>query len=231
MSSKRISSNPDFMPVLAHRARRNLPLVASVAVLLFAAGTLAAAGPPNIPASATLRDGSGDKIVSDPLGAYDQNQDCVLSYVQRGTGMYFLRTVSAYCTTPSPRAITLDFSNAVTAPSSCSVFDPNSGKSLNACGSNLLPDVRIIANSLFSTSASSTTVLLPFSLKPDFSGTAFELDFELAVPFTGSGILRLLEGGPDAVAELYQFVKTGHTTTKVSIGRYKMPFQLTVVEH
>lgn len=44
MSSKRISSNPDFMSVLAHRARRNFPLAASVVVLALAAGTLAAAG-------------------------------------------------------------------------------------------------------------------------------------------------------------------------------------------
>jgi hypothetical protein len=225
MTSNRIPSSSGSTRAFARRARRHLPLAAIVAALLLAAGSVAA-GQTQIPASATLRDeSSGDEIVSDGA-AYDQSVDCVVSRVQNG--QYFLRTVSPSCTQSTPRTITLDFSNAVTAPSNCSVVDPNSGKILNACGSNPLPDVRIIAQALFKTSASSTTVLLPFSLKPDFSGTAFELDFEQAVPFTGSGILRVLTAGSDAVAELYQIGKHG---SKVSIGRYKMPFQLTVMEH
>src|SRR2546427_12749100 len=49
MRSKRISSNPDFSRVVAQRLRRNFPLVASVALLLFAAGTLGAAKPTPTP--------------------------------------------------------------------------------------------------------------------------------------------------------------------------------------
>jgi hypothetical protein len=72
-------------------------------------------------------------------------------------------------------------------------------------------------------------VSLPFSLKPDFTGSAaFELDFELAVPFTSSTNGRILTAGSNAVAQLYQIGAHGH---KISIGRYKMPFQLTVTEH
>ena len=228
MTSNRISSGSGFTRALAHRARRNFPLAAIVAVLLFAAGAVAAAGHPQIPASATLgAESSGDGIVSDGT-AYDQSVDCVVSLVQNG--QYFLRTVSPNCTTTPtpPRAITLDFSNPVTARTNCSVFDPNSNTSLNVCGSTSLPDVRIIAGSLFKTSASSTSVILPFSLFPDFSGTAFELDFELAVPFTApSSTERVLTPGPGAVAQLYQIGAHGH---KVSIGRYYMPFQLTVTE-
>lgn len=229
MTSKRISSGSGFTRTLAHRARRNFPLALSVAVLLFAAGILAAAGQTQIPASATLRDNTTDGIRSDTISpTYDQGQDCMLSFVENG--QYFLRTVSPFpCTPTSARALTLDFSNMVTIPNSCFILDPNSGLKLNVCGSNLLPDVRLIAQSLFKTPPGSTTVSLPFSLQPDFTGSAaFELDFELAVPFTGSGNQRTLTAGSNAVAQLYQIGAHGH---KISIGRYKMPFQLTVTEH
>jgi Tol biopolymer transport system component len=49
MTEKRILPNPDFSRALAHWARRNFPLVASVALLLFTAGTLAAAKPTPTP--------------------------------------------------------------------------------------------------------------------------------------------------------------------------------------
>jgi hypothetical protein len=230
MTSNRVSSSSGFTRVLAHRARRDFPLTAGVAVLLFVAGAVAAAGQTQIPASATLRDSTTDGIRSDnfsPSPTYDQGKDCVTSWVRNGE--YFLRTVGPLCTPQTPREIILDFSNIVTHPSNCDVVDLNSGMTLNACGSNLLPDVRIIAQSLFKASPGSTTVSLPFSLQPDFTGSSdFELDFELAVPFTGSGSQRILTAGSNAVAQLYQIGAHGH---KISIGRYKMPFQLTVTEH
>src|SRR6266508_6509157 len=49
MTSNRISFSAGYMSVLAHRARRNFPLVASVALLLLAAGTLVAARPTPTP--------------------------------------------------------------------------------------------------------------------------------------------------------------------------------------
>ena len=230
MTSNRISSSSGFTRTLAHRARRNFPLALSVAVLLFAAGMLAAAGQTEIPASATLRDNTTDAIRSDGFSptTYDQGLDCVLSFVQNG--QYFLRTVNPFCPLDlDVRALILDFSNPVTIPNNCFPLDPNSGLKLNACGSNILPDVRLIAQSLFKASPGSTTVSLPFSLYPDFTGSAaFELDFELAVPFTaGSGNQRILTAGSNAVAQLYQIGAHGH---KISIGRYYMPFQLTVTE-
>jgi hypothetical protein len=39
-----------------------------------------------------------------------------------------------------------------------------------------------------------------------------------------------MEAPATAVAELYQYVKQGRKTTKVSLGRFRMPFQLTVVK-
>lgn len=229
MTSNRISSSSGFTRTLTHRARRNFPLALSVAVLLFAAGMLAAAGQTQIPASATLQDNPiTDRIRSDAISpTYDQGVDCALSFVQNG--QYFLRTVNPLCT-PDVRALILGFSNPVTIPNNCFHLDPNSGLKLNACGSNILPDVRLIAQSLFKASPGSTTVSLPFSLYPDFTGSAaFELDFELAVPFTaGSGNQRILTAGSNAVAQLYQIGAHGH---KISIGRYYMPFQLTVTEY
>jgi hypothetical protein len=41
---------------------------------------------------------------------------------------------------------------------------------------------------------------------------------------------RVLTAGPDTVAELYQNVPQGKRTIEVSLGRYEMPFQLTVTK-
>lgn len=70
---------------------------------------------------------------------------------------------------------------------------------------------------------------LPFSLSPDFSNTAFSLEFEqnvqvFAVPTNRNA--REMEAPLNAVAELYKYgVGTG---AKVSLGRYHMPFRLRV---
>ena len=58
-----------------------------------------------------------------------------------------------------------------------------------------------------------------------------KLSFEEPVPITdGDSTFRVLEAGADAVAELYQNVQQGKRTIKVSLGRYEMPFQLTVTK-
>lgn len=69
---------------------------------------------------------------------------------------------------------------------------------------------------------------LPFSLQPDFQGTDFDLDFEQPLSVTGTSGLRTLEAGPTAIAELYKLLKSSQR--KVSLGRYYMPFQVTVGE-
>lgn len=187
-----------------------------------------------------------DKIRADASwnNYYPMNSlDCVTAWVDRG-GLFFLRTVTPYCTTTTPRSIVLDFSGYVSLPANCGVVGYDQyGKShtLDICGASgadgtgTVPDVRIIANSLFKgTVPGSTTITLPFLLYPSFSGgTVFELDFEQAVSFTGTTSVRVLTATgttdqPNAdVAELYQYVNGA----KSSLGRYHMPFQLTVTKH
>lgn len=206
--------------------------ILTIASVLIGTPALWAQGASNrIPARAQFGDSPADKLRSDGIEAYINGSDCVISWVDSKSGFYFLRTVKYGCTTTAPRAIVLDFSDAISRTCSCpcSVPDPNdnSGATLDLCGQNSLPDVRVIADTLFRNNALSlgTTVTLPFSLQPDFRGTDFGLDFEQAVPVTGGSTERVLQAGPDAIAELYQTTKTGQ---KISLGRFRMPFTLTV---
>jgi hypothetical protein len=175
-------------------------------------------GKSTIPASASFRDLSGDKIRSDGPGAYLNGNDCVISTVS-GNSSFFLRTVSPYCTTSIPRTIMLDFTGGTPGPGfTCNVTDTDdSGLILNACGSNTVADVRILAGSLFQ--SGSTSVILPFSLRAEFQETDFELDFLNPICDTGSGGTRVLEAGgsstcsanptANASAELYQIGEHG----------------------
>lgn len=193
------------------------------------------------PAEASFREDAftaapTDRIRGDELGSYrddgPSDPDCAIAWVDNG-GMFFLRTVKPNCTpTLTGRTIVLDFSDPVAPPASCDVRDKY-GNPLNMCSATAIADVRIIAHSLFKDSAltSGTTVTLPFSLQADFTSTAFELEFEQPVSVSALSVgLRILEAPATAVAELYQYVQQGRKTTKVSLGRFRMPFQLTVAK-
>jgi hypothetical protein len=200
-----------------------------------------------IPANATLRDKSGDGILSDG-GAYVNGSNCVVSWVDSRSGYFFLRTATYNCVTTNSRSMTFDFSNALSRTPDgsgsdiCHVNDAfGDNGELNICGPNygpntVVPDVRIIAGTMFSSTAvtQGTTVAIPFSLSPDFSGTDFELDYEQAVPVTVvSATSRSLTADATSpcsagmVADLYKYPKHG---SKISLGRYCMPFQVTVNE-
>jgi hypothetical protein len=173
-----------------------------------------------------FRDDLPDRIQSD--GAPYTDGTCTASWTEP-SGFYFLRTIKSGCL--NGRFIKLDFTQ--TSPGLCPVFDPEAGKNLNICGPNDVTDVRIIANTLFKDGVLTTTVSLHFSQKDggDFTGPApFELSFEEPVPVDGDSTFRVLEAGANAVAELYQNVQQGKRTIKVSLGRYNMPFQLTVTK-
>ena len=98
---------------------------------------------------------------------------------------------------------------------------------LDICGPNLVTDVRIIADKLFQNMSPTTTpVLLAFSLSRDFRNTAFELQFEQPVPASGDvSSTRTMTAGSGAIAELYKHQAKGK---KLSLGRFKMPFQIVV---
>jgi len=177
-----------------------------------------------------FRDDLSDRIRSD--GAPYTDGTCTASWTEP-SGFYFLRTIKSGCL--NGRFIKLDFMTPVgiSSPGCRVVLDPEANESLDICAPNDVTDVRIIANTLFKDGALTTTVSLHFSQKDggDFTGPApFELSFEEPVPVDGDSTFRVLEAGADAVAELYQNVQQGKRTTKVSLGRYNMPFQLTVTK-
>ena len=221
-------------------ALRNLALATAAVVTLSGELWGQARNTNRTPAVANLTSSSSDRIRADGSSTYypmsSPPPDCVTAYVDKG-GLFFLRTVTPYCTTATPRGMVLDFSDKVSQPPSCQVvgYDQyGQSHTLDICGAGgadntgSVPDVRIIASSLFKgTAPGSTTVTLPFLLAPSFSGgTQFELDFEQAVPFSGTSSARTLTAAATDVAELYKYVNGA----KQSLGRYHMPFQVTVTK-
>lgn len=205
------------------------------AVLTLTASTWVWGAIPRIPAGDTFRDAASDRIRSDGL-AYFDGLDCVVTYVQ--TNFFFLRTYAgADCVNlgiQPTRKITLDFSNAKNRPGG---VDCSSGTPVvvdgvvNICGSNDFHDVRIIANNMFAKSAPTkgTPVTVPFNPVPH-SSPQFELDFEQNLPVTViNSTTRAMETSSTAdadIAELYEYVGG----IKSSLGRYHMPFKLTVTK-
>jgi len=203
-----------------------------------------------IPTTDTFRDayvvdgignfaGWTDRIRSDSNApgsprSYQGGVDCVKSEVSGS--QFFMRTSTSGCS-PYARALTVDFSDPVgLAPGiDCSggsylvtdaYGDPGQ---LNVCGSNLIPDARLVAGSLFArSSGSGTSVMLVLSLKPDFQHNEFELDFEQNLPITVlSPTARALTGSTLSIADLY---RVSGTNKKTLLGQYRMPFQVTVQE-
>ena len=140
-------------------------LFSLVAFLALPAGLLAQGKA--VPAETVFRDATAtppsDKILSDGLsgtyGNYPGGINCVVDQVAAKGGGYFLRTVYPYCTPAVQRSINLDFSDAASTRTpdgsgsdSCHVNDAfgQTGE-LDICGSNTLPDVRIIATLFGST--------------------------------------------------------------------------------
>jgi hypothetical protein len=189
-----------------------------------------------IPVEAVLRDGAGDKIRSDGLGltsasAYNDSELCVIGHADNTNGRFFLRTDGRDTACENQlfdRKIVLDFTDAIVRNAPC-VVDDAFGQTglLDICDANLVTDVRIIADKLFQNMSPTTTpVLLAFSLSRDFRYTAFELQFEQAVPASGDvSSTRTLTAPAGAVAELYKNQAKGK---KLSLGRFRMPFEVVV---
>ncbi|HSF16315.1 MAG TPA: hypothetical protein VLK65_12265 [Vicinamibacteria bacterium] len=188
-----------------------------------------------IPVEAVFTDG-GNKIRSDGLGltsasAYNDSELCVIGHADNTNGRFFLRTDGRDSACESQfvdRKIVLDFADAIVRNAPC-VVDDAFGQDgiLNICEANLVTDVRIIADKLFQNMSPTTTpVILAFSLSRDFRYTAFELQFEQAVPASGDvSSTRTLTAPAGAVAELYKNQAKGK---KLSLGRFRMPFEIVV---
>jgi hypothetical protein len=180
-----------------------------------------------VPASATFDDALDDKITSDELGTYDPDVGCVISWVDTSSGQYFFRTATRSC----HRFVSLDFTDAVVRNTGCEVQSAFGHGTLNICGTNAIPDARFLVDKLFNDSALSTGThaSVRFSLAPDFQNTDFELDFEQTLDVDGDSMTRTMIASSDTIAELYRF--TGKGANKVSLGRFRMPFGMTVTKN
>jgi hypothetical protein len=220
-------------------------LVGVAAIAMHAASHGLSAAGKRVSASAVFLDSEGYRILSDGNGPYlDGGPDCDIAYVQGN--FFFLRTVNVgvvdeTCIPDPARAITLDFGdpNAVRTPDGtdpCLVApDPSTEQTgtLDICGLNAVADVRVIAQDLFGNPAlvSGTRASLAISLQPDFQGTsAFFLEFEQNVGVAGDATSRTMTAGAGSIAELYKSTKVGKKTVDVSLGRFSMPFSLTVTK-
>ena len=220
---------------------RGYVLTAAVMLGAVVAATSGVRALPRIPTTDTFRDDYAkdefgnfaawsDRIRSDTAGPgiaapYQDNIACVTTYVN--ANMFFLRTVKGLCS-PYTRKLTLDFSDPLMVFGDCRIVTDSNGQ-LDICGSNLVPDVRVIATNMFARSATSagTPVTLPFNLKPDFSHQGFELDFEQNQPVTVlSPTARQLTASTLSIADLYQ--SSGNK--KILLGQYRMPFEVSVQE-
>lgn len=224
--------------------------VAATAGIMAAAAGLRAAGSA-IPTVDTFRDAYRTDTVGNPVAwtdrirsdsntygvirSYQGGVECVRSDVS-GSSL-FVRTATYGCPSPYTRALTVDFSEPVSLAAG---IDCSSGSSLvsdaygdpgalNVCGSNVIPDARFIAGSLFANNpANGTSVMLVLNLAPDFRHNEFELDFEQNQSITVlSPTSRALTGSTLSIADLYRM---SGTNKKTLLGQYRMPFQVTVQE-
>jgi hypothetical protein len=225
-----------------------IAIVATAGIVAAAAGPKAAGSA--IPTVDTFRDDYTidtlgnfaawtDRIRSDSgvpgtTRSYRGGTECVRSDVSGGA--LFVRTATNGCS-PYTRALTVDFSDPISlsAGVDCSggsylvpdaYGDPGT---LNICGSNSVPDARLIASDLFGrTSANGTPLTLVLNLAPDFRHNEFLLEFEQNQPITVvSPTTRTLTGSTLSIADLY---RVSGTNKKTLLGQYRMPFQVTVQE-
>ena len=131
--------------------------------------------------------------------------------------------------------------------SSCTVNDEwNQWKKngpLTICGSNTVEDVRFTASNLFEESkprgknrSSGSEVVLYLNLARDSSHTAFTLEYVSDMTPIADGNARILTAQfGDALADLYRIGpevnkkgKPGPKITKTLVGRFSVPFSVTV---
>jgi hypothetical protein len=196
-----------------------------------------------VPAQATFADSAGDKIRSDGLGAYADDEldpnSCVRCYASdKPTGKGFMRTGQHpdHCVLPvgaPARELVLDFSDPVAGfPVPCTYVAGNGV--LDACGFNSIPDAKIVAmdpNPFYrGVTASDVNLSLSVSDPPPFPniGFDFSLEFDNLVPVSGAGLSRTLTAGPGATATLYRYdYSNPRKPKKLFVATYRMPFSVT----
>ena len=193
-----------------------------------------------VPAQATFADSAGDKIRSDGLGTYADDEldsnSCVRCYGNnKPTGTAFMRTgqATAFCDRPSApaRRLILDFSDPVTAfPVPCSYAVGTDV--LNACGVNSVRDVKIVGSdpNPFAPGTAASDVNLSLNLSDGFPSTAFafSVEFDNLIPVSNAGLSPTLTAGPTATATLYRYdYSNPRKPKKLLVATYRMPFSVT----
>lgn len=200
-----------------------------------------------VPAKAEFSsDNSGGHILSDTLGAYINKSDCVTANIS-AEGRFYLRTVKSGCVPTTSRQITIDFTNALLGSPECPIVQavqcPGSESlddlfgqagTLNACGSNMLEDVTIVAQRLFVSpipTSGLTEVQIRINLEPDFRNTAFYLNGAAYIQAGSTANERILTTGADQTefGLFERYTQKGKTTT-ICLGNYSLPFTLKVTK-
>ena len=90
---------------------------------------------------------------------------------------------------------------------------------------------RTYSRSLPSFCGSNTTrVEIYVSFNPALNNTDFILEYEQSLSVSGDATTRTITAGATATAELYQTIRVRNKLQKISIGRYLMPAQITIVD-
>jgi hypothetical protein len=207
--------------------------------MMVAGNSVAMSGAPaTIEAAIDLADGGA--ITNDGAGTYVSGDECVNTWFDSRKGNLFFRTVSFNLCgdVPAVRKVRLDFSSFVgslancddTAGGGCLIEGDGQfgGLWLDAKGANVLPDVRITADSLFTRSA--TPVNLAFDLGENYvqaggQDVQFSLSFLGDLPVVNNGdASRTVGSNGSTIARLSRRNSRGKF---VKVGDYVMPFSMT----
>jgi len=209
--------------------------VAAAAVLVWSANVHAV---PDGQTTTSFED-VNTRVRSDGGGDYIHGAECIGSTRDLKTGATAFRTAShTVCpdshwqpgVEPDRKAV-IDFGDFVLPCDDTPI--PTSGDAdLDPCGSNIVPDVRIHTSNAFANQALSrgTNVEIYLSFNPALNNTDFYLAYEQPLQVTDDQGTRTVVAGPNAIAELYRAVRVKNKVQLISLGRYRMPMRITMVD-
>lgn len=178
---------------------------------------------------------------ADPNLAGGVGPECSRVYTNRD-GNFVLRTrTSLECSVPEQRRATIDLSDVVgTCPSNLEKTENGDTRTLWTCQSNLVDDVEIRVDGLFSVNDGDSviaTVYLALHSPPDVNTTHFVIRYDqlLQVGVNGDGSRTLVTSPGDGdVATLYDLQQSSGRgrprPVEVPVASYRLPLSLTVTE-
>lgn len=158
------------------------------------------------------------------------------------SGSYAFRTRSSKCDFTAAtelRSLALDFSERSGYLVRCENADSTDDviartvngqtRVLNVCGPNLIDDVQILADGMFTASTAVVTLHISLHAPPDANTTQFLLEFSAPLTVTYGQGYRVLTAQPGDTAVLWEMVagKGGKLQkAPTPVGHYHMPFSL-----